>query len=368
MPDNPISGLTAVVAPSDTDEIAVNQAGVTKKETRGQVVSTVTNALAAHMRAIPATHANKSIQYAMFQDMPQYSVFGRAGVGAGVPGAISPAAFNTVLACAAGGTAFQAVQYAMFQDMPQYSVHGRAGAGVGVSGAISPAGFDTVLACTAARGTAFGKVVEAWLDAAVQAQLVTNGDTHDHVGGDGASIPEAGLAAAVQAQLVTNGDTHDHVGGDGAALGVANLANGTEVITVPHTLYSGGVGVAFDMAAGVQTSGVAVFRCPQDYVSGGSVVFVGFALNTGNAYCTMSVHMGATGEAYNTHTTAVAPAAIPVVNGIWEQLVIVPIDAWLSAGDNVECPFRRDGNDPLDTLAAGLTPMIYFIYTANHGG
>lgn len=58
-------------------------------------------------------------------------------------------------------------------------------------------------------------VTEGKLAAAVQGKLVTNGNAHDHAGGDGAVIPETGLAAAVQSQLVTNGDSHDHAGGDG---------------------------------------------------------------------------------------------------------------------------------------------------------
>jgi len=48
MADTKISGLPAVVAENDADEIAVNQAGVTKKETRAQMVSTITASLAAH--------------------------------------------------------------------------------------------------------------------------------------------------------------------------------------------------------------------------------------------------------------------------------------------------------------------------------
>ena len=46
------------------------------------------------------------------------------------------------------------------------------------------------------------------LDVAPANKGVTNGDNHDHVGGDGAAI----------VGIVTNGDSHDHVGGDGAAI------------------------------------------------------------------------------------------------------------------------------------------------------
>ena len=73
-------------------------------------------------------------------------------------------------------------------------------------------------------GGAGAAITEAALAAAVAAKLVTNGNGHDHVGGDGAAIAEAALAAAVAAKLVTNGNGHDHVGGDGAAIAEAALA------------------------------------------------------------------------------------------------------------------------------------------------
>jgi len=75
-------------------------------------------------------------------------------------------------------------------------------------------------------GGAGAAITEAALAAAVAAKLVTNGNGHDHVGGDGAAIAEAALAAAVAAKLVTNGNSHDHVGGDGAAIPAGGLANG----------------------------------------------------------------------------------------------------------------------------------------------
>ncbi len=74
---------------------------------------------------------------------------------------------------------------------------------------------------------------------AVPPQGVTNGDSHDHSGGDGAQIaygslsglPTLGTAAATAstdyapaAKGVTNGDSHDHNGGDGAQIAYSSLS------------------------------------------------------------------------------------------------------------------------------------------------
>lgn len=74
---------------------------------------------------------------------------------------------------------------------------------------------------------------------AVAAKGVTNGDSHDHNGGDGAQIayaslsglPALGTAAAtastdyaVSAKGVTNGDSHNHDGGDGGQVAYASLS------------------------------------------------------------------------------------------------------------------------------------------------
>ena len=71
------------------------------------------------------------------------------------------------------------------------------------------------------------------------AKGVTNGDSHDHNGGDGAQIaysslsglPTLGTAAATAstdyapaAKGVTNGDSHDHNGGDGAQIAYSSLS------------------------------------------------------------------------------------------------------------------------------------------------
>ena len=62
---------------------------------------------------------------------------------------------------------------------------------------------------------------------ALTAKGVTNGDSHDHAGGDGGTIAHASLSGIAPASSthVTNGDSHDHAGGDGAAIGTTALSN-----------------------------------------------------------------------------------------------------------------------------------------------
>jgi len=91
----------------------------------------------------------------------------------------------------------------------------------------------------AAAAIAWNKIskagaVAADVGAAPAAEGVTNGNIHDHVGGDGAQIDHGGLAGladndhpqyAPAGQGVTNGDAHDHAGGDGAQIDHTGLAN-----------------------------------------------------------------------------------------------------------------------------------------------
>ena len=90
------------------------------------------------------------------------------------------------------------------------------------------------------------------------AKGVTNGDSHDHSGGDGAQIDHGGLAGlsdddhsqyhndtrgdlryAPIAKGVTNGDSHDHNGGDGAQVDHGNLAGLTDDDHSQYVLVAG---------------------------------------------------------------------------------------------------------------------------------
>lgn len=69
----------------------------------------------------------------------------------------------------------------------------------------------------------------------VASKQVTNGDSHDHNGGDGAQVSHVGLASIgtnSHAQIdthiasgthVQNGNTHDHLGGDGGTIAYSSL-------------------------------------------------------------------------------------------------------------------------------------------------
>lgn len=66
----------------------------------------------------------------------------------------------------------------------------------------------------------------ALTDYAVAAKGVTNGDSHNHNGGDGAQIAHGDLSGIAPASSthVTNGDSHDHSGGDGAQIAYSTLS------------------------------------------------------------------------------------------------------------------------------------------------
>jgi hypothetical protein len=98
---------------------------------------------------------------------------------------------------------------------------------------------------------------------------VTNGDSHDHAGGDGGQVDHGGLTGlsdddhsqyhtnargdaryALAAKGVTNGDSHDHVGGDGAALtGLATTAKLTVDRTNNTTSLADVTGLSLAIAA-----------------------------------------------------------------------------------------------------------------------
>lgn len=117
-----------------------------------------------------------------------------------------------------------------------------AGAEVNVNADWNASSGDAQILNKPTLGTA---AATAATDYAPAAQGVTNGNSHDHSGGDGAQIaysslsglPTLGTAAAtaatdyaLAAQGVTNGNSHDHSGGDGAQIAYSSLSG---VPTIP---------------------------------------------------------------------------------------------------------------------------------------
>jgi hypothetical protein len=135
------------------------------------------------------------------------------------------------------------VTYALPADI---STHAALTTGVHGAGANSLIYSNDSRLTDARTPTAHGHVIsdttnlQTALDGkAPSAQGVTNGNSHDHNGGDGAQIaysslsglPSLGTIAdnaetdfAVASKGVTNGDSHDHAGGDGAVITDANLS------------------------------------------------------------------------------------------------------------------------------------------------
>lgn len=120
-------------------------------------------------------------------------------------------------------------------------------------------------------------------------------------------ITMAKLASAVTDQFVTNGDAHNHEGGDGGAIGPGAITNRTRTFFVSldtsmragtATYYHRGTYVLDDSLAGVplpdtiDTECGASFMVPEDFVSSMVLSAVVIAKNSGNINCSMEVYYG----------------------------------------------------------------------------
>lgn len=115
------------------------------------------------------------------------------------------------------------------------SVFGRTGIIVAASSDYTAGQVANVPAGNIGATTVQSALAELDSEKAVTAKGVTNGDSHDHNGGDGAAIPEAALAAAIS---VAKGGTGQTAATDDA-VPVYN-GSGTDLKVIPNCADSGG--------------------------------------------------------------------------------------------------------------------------------
>ena len=107
-------------------------------------------------------------------------------------------------------------------------------------------------------------IVEAALDAAVTAQLVTNGDSHNHSGGDGAAIPEASITWSTRKVVSSDLDISS------ASLTDVTGLTGFSLTAGKHYAIRGCLKVANAAAPSVQRASVALTftNAPQEFNMG----------------------------------------------------------------------------------------------------
>lgn len=108
------------------------------------------------------------------------------------------------------------------------------------------------------------------------------------------------------------------------------------------------------------------FTCPSDFASGMTINAIFESGNAGNARVALDVWYGADGEAYNTHTAAIAATDETLVANINDDFTTPLSLANMAAGDIVLCQFQRDGAHANDTIG-GIVMFVGFLvsYTAD---
>lgn len=203
-------------------------------------------------------------------------------------------------------------------------------------------------------------VTEPKLALAVAAQLVTNGDSHDHIGGDGAAIDTNGLVnLAVTTAKIEN-----------EAVTAGKIANRTRVVSInikPVGFGSGASqdkqGVAFGSVS-AESAYAHPFVVPSDYASAGVIKLIGISTSTGGVWFNIDVRFGEIGQAWNTHTVSYGDfgtIASANLNTLLDSIAL----ASLVAGDILTIDIERDPDEGDDDLAADCYLQLQFSYTAD---
>lgn len=180
-----------------------------------------------------------------------------------------------------------------------------------------------------------------------------------------ASITMAKLASAVTDQFVTNGDAHNHEGGDGGAIGAGAITNRTRKFFVSadislragtSTYYMRGTYNLDDSMAGVpmpdtiDTEVGASFMVPEDFVSGMTVSAVVIAANSGNFFGSMEVYYGEPGvDAWDEYSVEQEDQTVAMTAGQPKAILTINMsDA--EAGMVASLELNREGAVSSDTI------------------
>ena len=195
-------------------------------------------------------------------------------------------------------------------------------------------------------------------------------------------ITLAKLASGVTDELVTNGDAHNHEGGDGGTLGSGAITNRTRKFLAPaftskvagastyyhrgdYTILDSVVGVPLPDTKDVETG--SNFVVPEDHVSNLQVSAIVVAKASGNISCSMDVLYSGidAAEEIDTHGTELEDQAIALTVNRAKKITTVGLsDA--QAGDIVSVEFNRDATLSADTINNVVFLMGFLVeYTAD---
>lgn len=154
------------------------------------------------------------------------------------------------------------------------------------------------------------------------------------------------------------------------AVTAAKIANRTRTFLVPPSVDVVGAGSGQGSALGIlMTDAVTsvmtgMFRVPPDFVSSMTIKAVVEPAAAGNVYSSNTEYHRAAGEAYSTHTSAVASAAVAITQVVCEIQTLTLSD--VAVGDYFTLQYVRTGGDGLDSINDSVGFLGWLIsYTAD---